>query len=205
MARWLIAAGASAGLIGGGLAVPLIVAHVELRSPTGYESWLLSTAGVLIAVGGVAFVVGLWRRRGLSMPSGVRAAVMANVFLLGFCALELSDRLVRQQGRVFYWTTFLFPLALVTFYGLVAARRWAWWVCRGATLLATLWFLACVPLIPFADVRGEDGPAPWYGRLFMIGVSMAFALVSAASFWSLGHSTARTYFGFVPMHKRTAA
>lgn len=205
MARWLLAGGASAALIGGGLAVPVIVAHAELRSPTGHELVLLLTAGILGAVGGVAFVVGLWRRRDLSMPSGVRAAVAANVFLLGFCGLELSDRLVRQQGRVVYWTTFLFPFALMTFYGLVAARRWAWWICRLATSLAALWFLAWVPLIPFGDVRGQDGPVPWYGRLFMMGVCMAFALVSAAAFWSLGHPTARAYFAFAPRHGNAAA
>lgn len=204
VAHWRLAGGAAAALIGGGLAVPVVVAQAELRSPTGHESWLLLSAGVLGAGGVVAFVAGLWQRRGRSMPGGVRAAVTANVFLLGFCGLELSDRLVRQQGRVFYWTTFLFLFALVTFYGLVAARRWAWWVCRVATALATLWFLAWVPLIPFGDVRGEGGPVPWYGRLFMMDVCVAFSLVSAAAFWSLGHPAARAYFGFAPQNERTA-
>jgi hypothetical protein len=201
MARWLLAGGFSAALMGVGLAVPPMVADAEMRPPTGLALGLLLAAGVLAAGGVAGIIAGLWRRGGLSMPSAVRVAVLANVFLLGFCALELSDRLVRQEGRVLYWTTFLFPLALVTFYGLLSARRWAWWVCRILTAVATLWFVAWVPLIPFADVRGEDGPVPWYGRLFMIGMCLAFAGVSAGAFWSLGRPEARTYFGFGERHQ----
>lgn len=37
MARWLLAGGAAAALIGGGLAVPVIVAHIELQLPAGYS------------------------------------------------------------------------------------------------------------------------------------------------------------------------
>lgn len=197
MARWLLAGGLSAALMGVGLAIPVIVAHAEMRSPTEFALALLLAAGMLGAAGITAVVAGLWQGSGPSMPSGVRAAVLANLVLLAFCALELSDRLVRQEGRVFYWTTFLFPPALATFYGLVSARWWAWWVCRVVTGVATLWFLAWVLLIPFADVRGEDGPVPWYGRVFMVSVCVAFAGVSTGAFWSLGHPTARSYFGFL--------
>jgi hypothetical protein len=197
MTRWLLAGGSAAALMGLGLTIPVVVAQAEMRSSRGFAFGLLLAAGVLAAGGGAGVIAGLRQWSGLSMPSGVRAAVLANVFLLGFCALELSDRLVRQEGRVVYWTTFLFPLALASFYGLVSARRWAWWICRILTGLATLWFVAWVPLIPFADVRGEDGPVPWYGRLFMIGVSLAFAGVSAGASWSLGHPTARSYFGLL--------
>jgi hypothetical protein len=139
------------------------------------------------------------------MPSGVRAAVLANIFLLGFCALELSDRLVRQEGRVLYWTTFLLPAPLATFYGLVSARRWAWWISRGVIALATLWFLAWVPLIPFGDVRGEGGPVPWYGRVYMACMCLAFAGVSAGAFWSLGRPAARSYFGILEREEGAGA
>src|SRR5262245_7706568 len=171
MARWLLAGGLSAVFMGVGLAIPVIVAHAEMRNPTGFAHALLLAAGI------AAVVAGLWKGGGPSMLRGVRAAVLANLVLLAFCALELSDRLVRQEGRILYWTTFLFPPALVTFYGLLAARRWAWWACRVVTGVATLWFLAWVPLIPFADVRSEDGPVPWYGRVFMVSVCKAFASV----------------------------
>ncbi len=197
MARWLLAGGWSAALMGVGLAIPVVVGHAEMRSPTGFALGLLLAAGVLGGGGSAAVVAALWQRRDPSMPSGVRAVVLANIFLLGFCALELSDRLIRQEGRVLYWTTLLFPVALVTFYGLVSARRWAWWMSRGVTALAALWFLAWVPLIPFEDVRGEDGPVPWYGRLYMACMCMAFAGVSAGAFWSLGRPAARRYFGLL--------
>jgi hypothetical protein len=205
MSRWLLAGGSSAVFMGVGLAIPVIVAYAEMRSPTGFVPAILLTAGMLGAGGIAAVVAGLWQGGGPSMPSAVQAAVLANLVLLAFCALELSDRLVRQEGRILYWTTFLFPPALATFYGLVSARRWAWWVCRGVTGLATLWFLAWVPLIPFADVRSEDGPVPWHGRVFMVSVCVAFAGVSTGAFWSLGYPAARSYFGFVlPSEKAVA-
>jgi hypothetical protein len=205
MARWLLAGGSSALLMGIGLAIPVVVAQMERRHPTGFGLGLLLTAGVLGAGGLAAVTMGLWQERGPALPSGVRAAVLANLVLLGFCALELSDRLVRQEGRILYWTTFLFPLALVTFYGLVSARRWAWWLCRVGTALATLWFLAWVALIPFADVRSEGGPVPWYGRAFMIGLSLTFAGVAAGAFFSLGQPAARTYFGLRQRQESAAA
>jgi hypothetical protein len=125
MARWLLAGGSSAVFMGVGLAIPVNVAHAEMRSPTEFALALFLAAGMLGAAGITAVVAGLWQGGGPSMPSGVRAAVLANLVLLAFCALELSDRLVRQEGRVLYWTTFLFPPALATFYGLVSARGWA--------------------------------------------------------------------------------
>jgi hypothetical protein len=181
--------------MGLGMTLPVVVARWEMRSPTGAETSLLVTAGVLGAGGAAALVLGLRLPRKALMPSGVRAAVAANILFLGFCALELSDRLVRQEGRILYWTTFVFPPALVTFYGLVSAHRWEWWIFRVLTGVAALWFLAWLPLIPFADLRNDNGPVPWYGRLFMAGVTIAFACVSAGAFWSLGDRTARSYFG----------
>jgi hypothetical protein len=134
----------------------------------------------------------------------VRAAVAANVFFLAFFALELSDRLVRQNGRIFYWTTFLFPPALLLFCGLLAARRWAWWIARGAFAFVALWFLGFVAVIPFANLSTEAGPVPWYGRLYMMGVSLAFAGILAGAFWALGRPETRTYFGLVPREEKSA-
>src|SRR5438128_1748306 len=61
-----------------------------------------------------------------------------------------------------------------------------------------LWFLAFVAVIPFADLRGAQGPVPWWGRLYMVGVSLVLAGILASGFWSLGQRTARAYFGLVP-------
>jgi hypothetical protein len=139
------------------------------------------------------------------MPSGVRAAVMANVLFLAFCTLEFSDGFVRQDGRVFYWTSLLFLPALVVFSGLLSARRWAWWTARGLTAAAVLWFVVLVAVIPFGDLRAEGGPVPWYGRVYMIGVSLAFAGIAAGAYASLGRADARGYFGVVRPREIAAA
>jgi hypothetical protein len=115
--------------------------------------------------------------------------------LLAFFALELSDRLVRQEGKIFYWTTFLFLPAGLLFCGVLAAQRWAWWTARGAFALGTLWFLVFLAVIPFAPLQADGVPTPWFGRLYMAGVTMAFASILGYAYWSLGQSEARRYFG----------
>jgi hypothetical protein len=197
MARWLLAGSLAAILMGGGLTVPLAAAGAESRPATGAGFILLLAGALLTACGVAALLVGLCRRRGPAMPGGVRAAVAADILFLAFCALELSDRLVRQEGRVFYWTTLLFLPALLLFYGLLSARGWAWWTTRGLAAASCLWFLAFVAVIPFAELRGEEGPVPWYGRVYMACVSLAFAGVVAGAYRSLGGPEARRYFGVV--------
>jgi hypothetical protein len=198
MTRWLLAGGSCTLLMGLASIVPVAAAYAEDRPSWGVEVPLLAASGVLCVGGIVAIVLGAWQRRGTSMPGSVRAAVMANILFLAFCALELSDRLVRQEGRIFYWTTVLFLPALILFHGLVSARVWAWWTSRGLAALACLWFIAFIALIPFADLRADGVPAPWYGRVYMACVTLVFAAISAAAFWSLGRSDARGYFQRVP-------
>ncbi|MFO0966874.1 MAG: hypothetical protein U0793_14975 [Gemmataceae bacterium] len=190
----LCPAGLLAALMGVGLAFPLLAAWLESDGLPTVGVALAAVSGVLILCGLSAFLVGVLRR-GPATPSGVRIAFAANLVILAFCALELSDGLVRQGGRVIYWTTFLFPPALLLFYGLVSARRWAWWTARGLTALCVLWFVGFIAVIPFADLRGESGPTPWYGRIYMACVSLAFAAIFAGAYWSLGRAESRTYFG----------
>ncbi len=155
---------------------------------------VVSLGGILIAGGGAT---GLWacrRFRGGAMPAPVRATVMATIVFLSFCGLEFSDGLLRQDGRVFYWTSVLFLPALGLLYGLVSAHRWAWWVARIVSALAVLWFVAFMVLIPFADLRTDGVPVPWRGRLYMIGVSLCFASIAAYAFRSLSLSEAKKYF-----------
>jgi hypothetical protein len=195
--RFLLAGGWLAALIGAGLAFPVVVARLETGVFTGPGIGVGSAACVSIACGVAALAAGWRRRRGPSLPGGVRAAAAADVLFLAFCALEVSDGLVRQGGRVVYWTTFLFPPALVLLYGLLSARRWAWWVSRRLAAVAVVWFLGFLAVIPFADLRGEGGPTPWYGRVYAAGVTVAFAGVAAAAYWSLGRPEVRGYFGLV--------
>lgn len=197
MTRTLLAGGSLAALMGTALFVPVVVARLEGSGLTSVAVGIAAAGCILIACGVTAAGVGFWRRRASVMPSGVRVAVAVNILILGFLALELSDRLVRQDGRINYWTTFLLPPALLLFGGLVAARPWAWWTYRGATALAVLWFLGLVAVIPFGDLHGPGGPVPWYGRAYMIGVSLAFAGILAAAFWSLGRPETRGYFGLL--------
>jgi hypothetical protein len=183
--------------MGLGLVFPVALARLESGALTGLGLALGSVGCGLLAGGVVALVAGGLKRRAPSLPSGVRAAVAATVLVLAFCALEFSDGLVRQGGRIVYWTTFLLPPALLLFYGLLSARGWAWWTVRGLAAGAVLWFLGFVAIIPFADLHGQGGPVPWYGRVYMAGVSVAFAGIFAAAYWLLGRPEARSYFGLV--------
>jgi xanthine/uracil/vitamin C permease (AzgA family) len=149
--------------------------------------------------------MGFRQRVASGMPSGVRAAVAANVLFLAFFTLELSDRLVRQDGKLFYWTTFLLPPALLIFCGLVAAKPWAWWTSRGAAAFGVLWFLGFLAVTPFVPLQADGVPIPWYGRVYVACVSLAFAGILAGAFWSLGRPETRNYFGLIHTEGSEAA
>ncbi len=205
MARLLLTNGLLAALMGVGVVVPVAAAWLESGTLTPLGLGVGSAGCGLITCGVTALLAGAFRPRGPSLPGGVRAAVAATVLFLAFFAFEFSDRLVRQGGRVVYWNAFLFLPTLLLFYGLLSARRWAWWTTRGLAGLSCLWFLAFVAVIPFADVRGEEGPVPWHGRVYMACVSLAFAGILAGAYWSLGRPEARGYFGLVRREGTAAA
>jgi prepilin signal peptidase PulO-like enzyme (type II secretory pathway) len=103
--------------------------------------------------------------------------------------------LVRRQGRIFYWTTVLFLPAVLLLTGVLLARCWAWWTARGVTAIFVLCFVGFIAMIPFGDLRGSEGPVPWWGRVYMMGVTLIFASVAAYVFRALGHSETKAYFG----------
>jgi hypothetical protein len=164
------------------------------------ESGAWSKAGITVALasscvmlaGAVAAVMGARQRA--PMPSGVRVVVIANALVLGFLALELSDRIVRQDGRLIYWTTFMLPPALLLYYGLLNARTWSWRAARIGAAIGVLWFLGFLVLIPFADLQRDGVTVPWQGRVYVTIVTLCFAGVLAAAFRSLGKSETRTWF-----------
>lgn len=182
--------------MGVGLILPVVVNWLERVQLTGLDIGFIAAGCGLILCGPVALFLG-FRRRGDGMPSGVRAAVAANALILAFLALELSDRAVRQDGKMFYWTTFLLPPALVLFVGLVAAQRWSWWAARGAAALGVIWFLGFLVLIPFAPLQADGIPTPWYGRLYMAAVTLVFIGIFGGAFRALGQPETRSYFGIV--------
>lgn len=192
-ARVVTAGGWAAASMGVASIVPIGVNWME-RGVVSVLGWAIVAVGVLMIVGGAAATVAGWRRRGTPMPSGVRLAATALVLLLMFLALELSDRLVRQDGRVFYWTTFLFPPTLLLYAGLTAAHRWAWRTTQAAAALGVLWFLGFAVIIPFAKLQAHGVDTPWYGRIYMIAVTLLFAAAAAATFRSLSRSDTRNYF-----------
>jgi hypothetical protein len=156
----------------------------------------VAALGGMLTVGGtVALVVGVRAGTGERMPSPVRMAVAADVLFLAFFALEVSDGLVRRGGVIHPLSAALFAPTLALLCGLLAARRWAWRIARGAAALAALWFLAFVTVIPFAALRGPSGPTPWYGRVWMVCVSLVLGGILAGGFQSLGRRAARAYFG----------
>jgi hypothetical protein len=183
--------------MGAALLLPVVMAHGEGRELTRLGIGIISAGSLLMACGMAAITSGWRHRRSFTTPGGVRAAVAANVVFLAFFALELSDRLVRQDGRIFYWSTFLFLPAGLLFCGLMAAQQWAWWTCRSAFALGTLWFVGFLAVIPFAHLETAGGSVPWYGRLYMAGVTLAFASIVGCAYWSLGKSETRKYFGLI--------
>jgi hypothetical protein len=189
--------------VNGFLAVALGLAGMvpAVAAWTG-RGFLERDAMVVVFTGLVFILVGVilvWRGYRVPhkapMPAPVRAAVAANIFFLAFCALELSDRLIRQGGRIGYWTTALFLPALIVFYGQVTARRWAWWVARIVAAVGVLWFAGFIAMVPFANLHGNTGAPPRRGRVYVAAVSLMFAGASAYSFRSLGRAESRSYFG----------
>jgi hypothetical protein len=193
MSRILLAVGLTGVLTGAGMTVPVVAAWMERGRLTGIAVGFLAASACFIA-GGLTAAVRGGRRGFIETPSAVRAALAANSLLLAFLALELSDRSVRQEGRLFYWTTFLLPPAVFLFGGLVAARTWAWWVARGMAALGVLWFLGFLLIVPIAPLQADGVPAPWYGRVYVAAVTLAFIGIFAGAFRALGQSEARSYF-----------
>jgi hypothetical protein len=190
--------------MGAALIVPVVVDQLERGTLTGPGIGFIGAGVGLIACGAAAVLLG-FRRRVAGMPAGVRAAVAAHAVILAFLALELSDRAVRQDGKLFYWTTFLFPPGLLLFDGLIAARPWSWWVARGAAAAGVLSFLGLLAMVPFAALTADGVPVPWYGRLYVAGVTLGFVGVLAGAFRALGRPETRRYFGLArPQASSTA-
>jgi len=192
--RFFVAGGTLATLLGSALLLPVVAARIESGTITPIGIGVIAVSCGLIACGMTAVVVSFRQPNRSIMPSGVRSAVAANVLFLAFFALELSDRLVRQDGRIVYWSTFLFLPALLLFYGLLTARPLAWWTFRGVAALGVVWFLGFVAVIPFVNLQRQGVPVPWQGRVYMACVSVAFAGILAGAFWSLGRPETRNYF-----------
>jgi len=156
---------------------------------------VLSLAVILMLAGAVMITKGRRQRVGAAVPPPVRAAILGNILFLAFFVLEFSDGLLRQHGRVFYWTSVLFVPALLLFYGLVSGRNWAWWTARGVAAILILWFVAFIVIIPFGDFKRGSEVTPWYGRLYMMAFTLLLGSVVFAIFRALGSGEARRYFG----------
>ena len=194
MARVLFSSGWLAILSGVALSLPVGKVLLEGRVLTNVALAVLSASALLILVGIVTVVLGSRQPRA-PLPSGVRLAIAVNALIVAFFMLELGDRLVAREGQLVYWSTFLLPPALLLFAGLIRAQPWAWWIARGAAALAVVWFLGFVAIIPLADLRTEGVPVPWYGRLYMAGVSLFFAGAMAAAYRMLSRSETQHIFG----------
>ena len=202
--RFFVACGTLATLMGTALMLPVVAARIESGTVSPVAIGVIAVSCGLIACGITAVVVSLRQSHRSIMPSGVRSAVAANVLFLAFFALELSDRLVRQDGRIVYWSTFLFLPALLLFYGLLTARPLAWWTFRGVAALGVVWFLGFVAVIPFVKLQSRGLPVPWQGRVYMACVSVVFAGILAGAFWSLGRAETRNYFHLARIERKAA-
>jgi hypothetical protein len=162
----------------------------------GLRDSAIASVGLVLILGGVTAV--WWRFRELrlaSIPAPVRTSIAGNGLFVSFFMLEFSDGFIRSGRSVFYWTSVLFLPALALFYGQLTARRWAWWVARITTAIFTLWFVGFLLVIPFANLRGNAGAVPWWGRIYVASITLVFASISAYAFYSLGRADAKTYYG----------
>lgn len=182
--------------------LPVVAARIESGAVSPVGIGVIAVSCGLIVCGMTAVVLSFRQTHRPTMPSGVRSAVAANVLFLAFFALEFSDRMVRQDGRIVYWSTFLFLPALLLFYGLLTARSLAWWTFRGVAALGVVWFLVFVAVIPFVNLQRDGVPVPWQGRLYMACVSVVFAGILAGAFWSLGRPDTRNYFRLAGIERK---
>lgn len=176
------------------LVVPVVMGRLEDGLWTFARGAVLGAAGSLLAVGVALIWIGS-RQNSPPLPAGVRIALAANILFLAFFALELSDRIVRQEGRIGYWSTYLHLPTLALFGGLVAGRPWAWWTWRIVSALGVLWFAGFAVLVPFARLQSDGVPIPWYGRVYVMAVTLAFVAILTAAFRSLGRPETRIWFG----------
>ncbi|HZV36300.1 MAG TPA: hypothetical protein VFB72_17115 [Verrucomicrobiae bacterium] len=176
--------------------VPAIAARME-RGGLTQQQWLVAAVGPCLILFGLIAISRNRRELRLStaLPPGVRMALLGNGLFVVFCVLEFSDGFLRQNGRVFYWTSILFVPALLLFYGQVLAHRWAWWGARVITVIFSIWFAGVLVMIPFAHLRGNGGPAPWWGKIYAECMTLAFIAGSAGVFRSLGGPEARKFYG----------
>jgi hypothetical protein len=194
--RLLLVGSVLCAALGVGVMIPAIVGSLGggALPRLGYATLVTGLALILGAACMIAVTFGSLQSAHMSIPPPVRAVMAANVLFLAFCALEASDGLLYRGGRIVYWTSFLFLPALLVLCGQVLAQRWAWWVARTLTAISTVWFVGFVIVLPFANLRTDDGPVPWYGRLYMAAVSLIFAGIATYAFHSLGKTDARQYF-----------
>jgi hypothetical protein len=196
--RFLSLSGIVTAAMGVAWLLPVAAAWLEAGALAMDRCIIASLGPILVLVGVALFWLEARALRPSVIPPPVRAVIAGNILFLSFCALEFSDGLMRQNGRVFYWTSVLFLPALAVFCGQVLAQRWAWWAARIVAGLFTLWFVGFLLLIPFVHLRGNGGPTPWWGRIYVAAVTSVFAGVSVYVFRSLGRVETRTYYGLTP-------
>jgi len=195
MTRLLPVSGILAVGMGVAWLVPAFAAWLGRGSFVFQDFAVVAVGPVLILSGVFAISLGFRDLHLRLIPAPVRAVIAGNVLFLSFCALEFSDGLIRQGGRVFYWTSVLFLPALMLFYGQVLGRRWAWWTARVVAGLLTVWFIGFLVVIPFAHLKSAGETIPWWGRIYVTSVTLAFAGMSGYVFRSLGRIEARTFYG----------
>jgi hypothetical protein len=186
--------GVLASAFGVALAIPAGAAYVSAGELPGSGVGIVVLSVLLVLVGVVWIFTGRRDAPAGITPAPVRAAIMGNILMLSFFVLEFSDGLIRQDGRVFYWTSVLFLPALVLLYGLVRAQRWAWWVARVAVAALALWFAVFLVAVPFVDLRRDGVPVPWWGRVYMMTFTLLLGGAMVYVFRALGSRDARAYF-----------
>jgi hypothetical protein len=195
MTRLILVGGVLGVASGVAVILPAVAESLAHGFLAGLSRMAVLLGGMVIVCGGAAMWIARRHPPSSSMPAPVRATTVATILFVAFCVLEFSDGLLRQQERIFYWTSVLFCRALLLLYGLVAAHRWAWWITRIAAALAMLGFVLFMWGSSLLRTCEQGGiPAPWWARLYMETVTLVFAGISFCVFHSLGRAEAKRYF-----------
>jgi hypothetical protein len=97
-------AGMAAITIALGLLIPVLVDYLDNAKFNVTATVIVLSATAFAVSGGITMWRGRSRRNAsfeTPMPKAIRAAITVNILFLAFFALEFSDGLVRQQGRIF--------------------------------------------------------------------------------------------------------
>jgi hypothetical protein len=126
-------------------------------------------------------------------PASVVLISLVMVLFLSLFMLEITDSIVFHHAVA--RSAFCFPPAAVLLWGILARRRWAWYVARGLTLVGALIFAATDVL---ALTTPHIKPRDLHG---IVTISLLLCLILIATFVALGRENTRMHYQIKTCHE----